>query len=180
MSAPPKTYAQWAGYVSRFATGDDDAAVFATLAQGRYVPSAGAGERMMQRVADAVHVRLLAIATRMQMRFNRASGDDAVVAVLHDARREIDAVRAFADLRCWPGEVRSTLGSGIEDFARKTQASLEESAERNGHVDRGRMASLLRRAPLVFPVPEPPTLGPLARLRDAMRTYFISRGRPRA
>lgn len=181
MRKPPETYAEWVRQVSLFACGEADADVFAVLARARYLPSAGAGERLMNRITGAVDERLRALAARMQVRFDRAASDEAVVAVLRDARREIATVRAFGALACWPKDVGTRLVAGIDDFARKTQASLEESAERNGHRDCGRLASLLRRAPLVACVESiAPPRSRAQRLRAALRTFFSFRERRRA
>ena len=152
---PPSTYAEWVDVIHAFVGGEHDEDVIALLGSARLVLSAGMGERIYRRITDVFELRVRRISAGLQQRLDRGTDAVAFGAAIAGARRELGTLARFVAAPCWPADAAAMMRRSLDEFASKTHAALEESAQKRERFDQGVQLSLVRKTPLSVPWPQP-------------------------
>jgi len=164
INTPPSTYAEWVGLIHLFEGGEQDERVVDLLQSARVVLSAGMAERFYRRLIDVFELRLRRVSSSLQKRLDRGADAIAFGAAIVSARSELSALARFSAAPCWPEDATTMMRSSLDEFARKTNDALEESARKRERFDQGLQLSLVRKTPLF--VRWPATSTPSARGRE--------------
>jgi hypothetical protein len=113
------------------------------------------GERIYRRITDAFELRVRRVSTGLQQRLNRGSDAVGYGVAIAGARRELGTLARFVAAPCWPPDAAKMMRESLDDFARKTQDALVESARNRERFDQGVQLSLVRKTPLSVPWPVP-------------------------
>jgi hypothetical protein len=151
-------YGVWSSWLDAFARGDDLPADRLVPLDDRLGPHAQ--ERVLRRIASAFDAReaLWIAAFQRHMAVTSTSHQVADLAsAMISARRRAGPLRALAESRLLPDDMRTALGNSLTAMLRTTQQSMEDSLRHSGPELLGavRDNSLLRTP--TAPSPRPAT-----------------------
>jgi hypothetical protein len=122
-------YATWATFLeSWMAGGTPDPATLPAIAEDDL--NGNAWERFVNRLTEALSVRLQAWADVLSRELSGARDEFAAARALHQARTQLGPIRAVAGHRGLPDALRDRLLGLIESQLVSLQASLEDQVQR--------------------------------------------------
>ena len=139
---PPETYLDWSNCLDRLMDNSLKESDFQYLDRGKLEWSKGSAERFAARFNEAYDHVLKQCADRLQKNLSlSANREHEIVNALTSTRRTLTFLFRISLLKPIPQDLSKHLQSIIETYAKRSQSSLEQSA----NSDRsGRLASLLR------------------------------------
>jgi hypothetical protein len=162
---PPSTYAEWSACLDLFESGLDDVGVLAAMRAGRLSWTSGVAECFAERIGGVVNVRLTRCADRLTRELRHGGDEVTLVRALGDTRRTLALLQALADVPVFPAMLREHLTGSLDDYATRTQQSLEDSARQDRS---GRAGSIVRNNSLLrYRAAASPDAGPGALLAAA-------------
>ncbi|MED1951746.1 hypothetical protein [Brevibacillus centrosporus] len=127
---PPVTYAEWLACLDAFVEGTRDEELLLQMQNGSIEWTRGIAERMTQRLFETIETRLKQTSELLDRELKRSNGDEtALVKSLLTARRRLAVIKKLTELPAFPQQVRDSLFSILQTYAKDTQKSLEDSAK---------------------------------------------------
>ncbi|MBI4658920.1 MAG: hypothetical protein HY735_08760 [Verrucomicrobia bacterium] len=156
---PPTTYAEWAACCDRLLNGDCDDETLAAMESGKLEWTSGVAERITKRIHEVFDSRLKSLAERFQRDLDRSRGHDTLLTnALLGIRKNLLSLARLSRLPTLPEMVTQSLKQSLQQYAEKTQSSLEASAR----SDRtGRLLSIIKRNKVCVPDVDPALAGAL-------------------
>lgn len=154
---PPTTYAEWAACCDQLLNGDCDDETFLAMESGKLEWTSGVAERITKRIHEVFDSRLKALAERFQRDLDRSRGHETLMTnALLGIRKNLLSLDRLSRLPALPKMVTQSLKQSLQQYADKTQSSLEASAR----SDRtGRSLSIIRRNAVCVPAVEATSAG---------------------
>jgi len=136
----PTTYAEWASCCDRLLEG----------ACGTIEWTSGVAERITRRIHDVFDKRLKLLAEQFQRDLDRAHGNETLLTnALLGIRKGLAPLVHLGSLPALPEMVSQSFKQSLQQYAARTQSSLEDSAR----SDRtGRLLSIIKRTPVSVPL----------------------------
>lgn len=151
---PPKTYAEWAASCDRLLKGDCDEDTLAAMEAGSLEWTSGVAERITRRIHEVFDSRLKLAGEHFQRDTHHAQGHATLLTnALLGIRKKMILLARLAALPALPDMVKQSLQQSLQQFAERSQSSLESSAKNDRT---GRLLDIVRRNPIR--VPEAPIL----------------------
>ena len=126
---PPTTYAEWAVSCDRLLKGDCDEDVVATMEAGSLEWTSGVAERITRRIHEVFESRLKLAGEHFQRDTHHAQGHATLLTnALLGIRKKMILLARLAALPALPDMVKQSLKQSLQQFAERTQSSLEASA----------------------------------------------------
>ena len=146
---PPKTYAEWAASCDHLLKGDCDEDTITAMELGSLEWTSGVAERITQRIHEVFDTRLKLAGEHFQRDTNHAQGHVTLLAnALLGIRKKMILLARLAGLPALPDMVKQSLQQSLQQFAERTQSSLESSAR----IDRtGKTLDLVKRNRICVP-----------------------------
>lgn len=151
------TYAEWAACCDRLLKGDCDDETLTGMATGGIEWTSGVAERITKRIYEVFDRRLKLLAEQFQRDLDRARGHETLLTnALIGIRKNLVPLVRLSSLPAFPEMVSQSLKQSLQQYAERTQASLEDS----GRSDRtGRLLNIIKRTPVCVPLVETPPAG---------------------
>lgn len=142
----PTTYAEWVDCFDQLKEGTKDEETIRFMEQGSIEWTTGVAERLTQRLYETIDFRLRQIADQLQKELNHWNGDEtALVKAILSARKRLAVLKRVALLPAFPEQVRESMYNILQEYAKSTQQSLEDSSK----TDRtGRLRMLIKNNPI--------------------------------
>ena len=146
---PPKTYAEWAASCDRLLKGDCDEDTLAAMEAGSLEWTSGVAERITRRIHEVFDSRLKLAGEHFQRDTHHAQGHATLLTnALLGIRKKMILLARLAALPALPDMVKQSLQQSLQQFAERTQSSLESSAR----ADRtGKTLDLVKRNRVCVP-----------------------------
>jgi hypothetical protein len=146
---PPNTYAEWAAGCDRLLKGDCDEDTIAAMEAGSLEWTSGVAERITRRIHEVFDSRLKLAGEHFQRDTNYAHGHATLLTnALLGIRKKMILLARLAALPALPDMVKQSLQQSLQQFAERTQSSLESSAR----ADRtGKTLDLVKRNRICVP-----------------------------
>ena len=126
---PPKTYAEWAASCDRLLKGDCDEDTIAAMETGSLEWTSGVAERITRRIHEVFDSRLKLAGEHFQRDTHHARGHATLLAnALLGIRKKMILLARLAALPALPDMIKQSLHQSLQQFAERTQSSLESSA----------------------------------------------------
>jgi hypothetical protein len=146
---PPNTYAEWAAGCDRLLKGDCDEDTLAAMESGSLEWTSGVAERITRRIHEVFDSRLKLAGEHFQRDTHHAQGHATLLTnALLGIRKKMILLARLAALPALPDMVKQSLQQSLQQFAERSQSSLESSAKNDRT---GRMLDIVRRNPLRAP-----------------------------
>lgn len=137
--SPPQTYAQWSRCFDSLLQGIEDDATLEAMQLGVGNFDSGAVENVARRIIGVFDVRLQRCHGNFDRQSNggpRVSQDATSVGrALLDFRRQLFFLYSVSQVRAFPESIQKHLCQMVDDAARNTQSSLEDSASKSRNND---------------------------------------------
>ncbi len=146
---PPNTYAEWAASCDRLLKGDCDEDTLAAMETGSLEWTSGVAERITRRIHEVFDSRLKLAGEHFQRDTHHAQGHATLLTnALLGIRKKMILLARLAALPALPDMVKQSLQQSLQQFAERTQSSLESSAR----ADRtGKTLDLVKRNRICVP-----------------------------
>jgi len=146
---PPTTYAEWAAGCDRLLNGDCDEDTLAAMEMGSLEWTSGVAERITRRIHEVFDSRLKLAGEHFQRDTHHAQGHTTLLTnALLGIRKKMILLTRLAALPALPDMVKQSLQQSLQQFAERTQSSLESSAR----ADRsGKTLDLVKRNRVCVP-----------------------------
>jgi len=146
---PPNTYAEWAASCDRLLKGDCDEDTIAAMESGALEWTSGVAERITRRIHEVFDSRLKLAGEHFQRDTRNAQGHATLLTnALLGIRKKMILLARLAALPALPDMVKQSLQQTLQQFAERTQSSLESSAR----TDRtGKTLDLVKRNRICVP-----------------------------
>ena len=146
---PPKTYAEWAASCDRLLKGDCDEETLTAMEVGSLEWTSGVAERITRRIHEVFESRLKLAGEHFQRDTHHAQGHATPLTnALLGIRKKMILLARLSALPALPDMVKQSLQQSLQQFAERTQSSLESSAR----TDRsGKTLDLVKRNRICVP-----------------------------
>ena len=144
---PPRTYVEWSRCLHCLLTANDDERVFGAMRQGVGGFESGVVEHLARRVSEVFDARLKMAHARFARQMSYCLDTATMSRAILDFRRQLAFLHCVSQIEAFPVTLREHLGQMLDQAAKNTQDSLEESAkfDRSGETSAcARRNSLLR------------------------------------
>jgi hypothetical protein len=145
----PNTYAEWAACCDCLMKGDCDEDTIAAMESGALEWTSGVAERITRRIHEVFDSRLKLAGEHFQRDTRHAQGHATLLTnALLGIRKKLILLARLAALPALPDMVKQSLQQSLQQFAERTQSSLESSAR----ADRtGKTLDLVKRNRICVP-----------------------------
>jgi hypothetical protein len=126
----PVTYAEWAVCCDRLLKDDCDDETLAAMELGRLDWTSGVAERITKRLHEVFDSRLKSLAQRFQREIDQSSKHETLLRnALLGLRKSLLPLARLSKLPILPERVAQSLKQSLQEYATRTQSSLEASAK---------------------------------------------------
>lgn len=144
---PPRTYVEWSRCLECLLSANDDERVLEAMRSGTGGFESGAVENLARRLNNTFNERLKMGHDRFARQMSHSRDAATLTRALLDFRRQLAFLNQVAQVEVFPASIREHLAQMLDQAAKQTQESLEESAKSDRS---GQTASCIRRNSLLL------------------------------